>query len=510
MVSTSARKQAEARVGTLLDGKWTLDNLLGYGGSAAVYGATHRNGKRAAVKILHAHCAADPELVARFVREGYLANKINHPGVVSVLDDDKADDGTVYLVMELLEGSSLERHGRGIVSPLTITEALQVADDLLDILVGAHAIGLVHRDIKPANLFLTSEGQLKILDFGIARLSESFSEGVTQTGMLMGTPAYMPPEQARGRWQDVDARSDLWAVGVTLASLMTGKRPRTADTPAEELLAAMMQPMPSLATLLPDAPPRVIHIIDRASAFERQDRWQSAAEMQAAVREARRALHGSAPFAPSTNLRFAPELHPAPHASYGDGSSPPGTPHPDAPFYGSTMLTPPVSRQSIDPEPVPSLTTNRAMMSASGFPGSAAPPPRTSRAAIIGACVGLVAFVGVAIVGVTIARARNHPVAATSEPASASSAPSAPSASSAPSAPTVMPTPTTEAPSTSPSPLAGGADAPIAATGAPAALTSATAPSAGPSATAKKPGAPRAKPKPEGSVDPNSFFDNRF
>ena len=231
-MSSSARKQAEARVGSLLDGKWTLDNLLGYGGSAAVYGATHRNGKRAAIKILHAHCAADPELVARFVREGYLANKINHPGVVSVLDDDTSEDGSVYLVMELLEGRSFERHGRGIVAPLTVSEALQVAYDLLDILVSAHVIGLVHRDIKPANLFLTSEGQLKILDFGIARLSESFSEGVTQTGMLMGTPAYMPPEQARGRWQDVDARSDLWAVGVTLASLMTGKRPRTADTAA--------------------------------------------------------------------------------------------------------------------------------------------------------------------------------------------------------------------------------------------------------------------------------------
>ena len=484
MPSSSARKQAEARVGSLLDGKWTLDNLLGYGGSAAVYGATHRNGKRAAVKILHAHCAADPELVARFVREGYLANKINHPGVVSVLDDDKADDGSVYLVMELLEGRSFERHGRGIVSPLTVTEALQVADDLLDILVGAHAIGLVHRDIKPANLFLTSEGQLKILDFGIARLSESFSEGVTQTGMLMGTPAYMPPEQARGRWEDVDARSDLWAVGVTLASLMTGKRPRTAATAAEELLAAMMQPMPSLATLLPEAPPQVIHIIDRASAFERQDRWQSALEMQAAVREARRALGGPAPFAPSTTLRFAPELHPAPHASYGDGSSPPG------PFYGSTMLTPPVSRQSVDPEPVPSLTTNRAMMSASGFPGPVPSPKKTSAAAIIGASVGLVAFLGVVVVGIMVARARNHPVVAT-DPATSSAG----YASVTVSAP----------PATPPPPIADADATPVAASAASA------APSGGPSATAKKlPGGPRAKPKPEASADPNKFFDNRF
>ncbi len=497
-MSSSARKQAEARVGSLLDGKWTLDSLLGYGGSAAVYGATHRNGKRAAIKILHAHCAADPELVARFVREGYLANKINHPGVVSVLDDDTSEDGSVYLVMELLEGRSFERHGRGIVAPLSVAEALQVADDLLDILVSAHAIGLVHRDIKPANLFLTSRGELKILDFGIARLSESFSEGVTQTGMLMGTPAYMPPEQARGRWQDVDARSDLWAVGVTLASLMTGKRPRTADTAAEELLAAMMQPMPSLATLLPDAPPQVITIIDRASAFERQDRWQSAADMQAAVREARRALGGSAPFAPSTTLRFAPELHPAPQASYGDGSAPPGMPPSNiAPFYGSTMLTPPVSRMDALSEPVPSLTTNRAMMSASGFPVPIPPPRKTSRAPIFGAVAGLLALSGAALVGITVARARNHPVVAVGDPT-----PSAVVAASA-SRPATS-APTSEAPVAPPGAVDDAAPAPT--------NTVSSAPSASASATPKKvpTGSGRPRAKPEGSTDPSKFFDQRF
>ena len=271
-MSSTVRQQAEARVGTLLDGKWTLETFLGYGGSAAVYGASHRNGKRGAVKVLHAHCAADPDLVSRFLREGYLANKIAHPGVVSVLDDDRAPDGTTYLVMELLEGRSFERHGRGAAPPLTVPEALQVADDLLDVLVAAHATGLVHRDIKPANIFLTSNGQLKVLDFGIARLSEGTHEGATQTGMLMGTPAFMPPEQARGRWQEVDARSDIWAVGVTLSALLTGRRPRTADTPAEELLAAMTHPMPSLRTIMPDAPPELIAIIDRAYAFERADR----------------------------------------------------------------------------------------------------------------------------------------------------------------------------------------------------------------------------------------------
>jgi eukaryotic-like serine/threonine-protein kinase len=488
-VRSSARKQAEERVGTLLAGKWTLDSFLGYGGSAAVYAATHRNGKRAAIKILHAHCATDPDLVARFVREGYLANKIQHPGVVSVIDDDRASDGLVYIVMELLEGRSFERHGRGLDAPLSVTEALQVADDLLDILVAAHAIGLVHRDIKPANLFLTSTGQLKILDFGIARLSETFSEGVTQTGMLMGTPAYMPPEQARGRWQDVDARSDLWAVGVTLSSLMTGKRPRTADTAAEELLAAMMQPMPSLATLLPDAPPQVIAIIDRANAFERNDRWQSAAEMQAAVREARRALHGPAPFAPSTTLRFAPEIHPSPHASYGDGTPPPTGQQQQ--FFGSTMLTPPISRQPSmhEPELVPSLTTNRVMMSSTS-PGPM-PSPKVSRLAIFAGVAAFFTFLAVIVVGVTVARHR-PPAVATSEP------PATPPAA----ATGAVPVPAVTAPPT----VAVTAEDAAAPTPAPVA-------SSAPPDRKREPkkGNPRPKsPAGEGAADPNKFFDNRF
>ncbi len=497
---SSARQQAEARVGTLLDGKWTLDTFLGYGGSAAVYAGSHRNGKRAAIKILHAHCAADPELVARFVREGYLANKIKHPGIVSVLDDDTAADGNVYLVMELLEGRSFERHGRGIDKPLSVSEALQVADDLLDILVAAHAIGLVHRDIKPANLFLTSDGQLKILDFGIARLSETFSEGVTQTGMLMGTPAYMPPEQARGRWQDVDARSDLWAVGVTLSSLMTGKRPRTADTAAEELLAAMMQPMPSLVTLLPDAPPQVIALIDRACAFERNDRWQSAAEMQAAVRDVRHALQGPGPFVPSTTLRFAPEIHPSPHASYGDGTPPPtGAP---GPFYGGTMLTPHIPRQSMpsvhEPEPVPSLTTHRAMMS------SNAPHPMPARKvsplAILAAGIGVLAFIAMVVVGVTVARGRPHPVNASTDPAGSSSAIVAVPVGTV-AAPTAAPGPSVpDAPGT---PSQAGSDA-----ASPNTIASAQPTNPNPKRDPKK---PRVKPTaPEGSADPNKFFDQRF
>jgi eukaryotic-like serine/threonine-protein kinase len=273
-------------VGTLLDGKWHLDAMLGYGGSAAVYAGTHRNGKRGAVKILHPQCAADEQLRLRFLREGYVANKIGHPGSVSIIDDDVAEDGTVYLVMELLDGISLDRRGRGDIPPMSLQEVVRVVDDLLDVLAHAHAAGIVHRDIKPANLFVTTAGQLKVLDFGIARLAEPQLEGATQTGLMMGTPAFMPPEQARARWQDVDERSDVWSTGATMLSLLLGRRPRLADTANEELLLAMTEPLPRAHHLVRGLPPEIANVIDRAVAFQREDRWPNARAMQEALRAA--------------------------------------------------------------------------------------------------------------------------------------------------------------------------------------------------------------------------------
>src|SRR6185312_7505302 len=225
--------------------KWRLDLLLGVGGMAAVYAATHvNNGRRAAVKLLHTELGANTEVRTRFLREGYLANKVDHPGTVAILDDAVGEDGSVFLVMELLDGETVEdrRERTGV---LPAHEVLSLADRLLDVLAVAHGKGIVHRDIKPENVFLTRDGQVKVLDFGIARMRELQATRLTLTSAgAIGTPAFMPPEQARGRWDDVGPRSDLWAVGATMFTLVSGRLVHHAETVNELMLAAMTKRAP--------------------------------------------------------------------------------------------------------------------------------------------------------------------------------------------------------------------------------------------------------------------------
>jgi serine/threonine-protein kinase len=278
---------ARERLGRLLKDKWRLDDLLGIGGMAAVYAATHRNGKRAAIKVLHPTLAADGAVRARFLREGYVANKVAHPGAVSVLDDDVLEDGSAFLVMELLEGESLDSHAQKRGGSLPPEQVLDIAHRLLDVLEAAHAAGVVHRDLKPENVFLAPDGMVKVLDFGIARLRETNQAiKMTGTGVSMGTPSFMAPEQARGRWEQVDARTDLWAVGATMYALLTGRLVHEATTVNEVLLAAMTTPAPPLTTVMPTVSPRIAAVVDRALAFDKGDRWQSAAQMAEAIAQA--------------------------------------------------------------------------------------------------------------------------------------------------------------------------------------------------------------------------------
>lgn len=290
-MSDSHRKLAETRVGTELR-KWTIDHLIDVGGMAAVYAATHRNGNRVAVKVLHTQFSRDGEARDRFLREGYVANKVGHPGAVQVLDDDETEDGSAFLVMELLLGESLERRlerkGR-----LDAVEALWIADHTLAVLAAGHANGVIHRDIKPGNLFLTREGQVKVLDFGFARVRErAQSTGTTRDGIVIGTVSYMAPEQAQAKNDLIDGRVDVFSVGATLFTSLTGEVIHKGNTPIDRLMSAMKNPAPRLATVAPHLPQPLIALVDTALEYQRDRRFPSASAMQEAVRQAFVALTG--------------------------------------------------------------------------------------------------------------------------------------------------------------------------------------------------------------------------
>ena len=287
-VSEEVVQEVQSRLGSTIDGKWKLTRVLGIGGMAAVYAAVHRNQNRIAIKMLHEAHSRGVSMRARFLREGYVANTVEHAGAVRVFDDGIAD-GAAYLVMELLEGETLEdRHAR-MGGRLPAAEVLVLADQLLDVLAAAHDKGIVHRDIKPDNLFLTRAGQLKVLDFGIAHLKElQTPEGTTSTQTLMGTPSFMPPEQARARWAEVDGRSDIWATGATLYYLLSGHLVHEGETYADQLAQAVREPVRLLNTVDPNVPRVVAELVDRALAYAPADRWQSARNMQTAVRRAQK------------------------------------------------------------------------------------------------------------------------------------------------------------------------------------------------------------------------------
>ena len=290
------QREVEARVGRTLCGRYTLERLIGIGGMAAVYRGSHRNGNPVAIKVLHAELCASKEIRERFLREGYVANRVNHSGAVRVLDDDTSEDGIVFLVMELLEGETLEnmivRQG-GTLSPSVL---IPLVCQLLDVLAAAHAQGIVHRDIKPDNLFITHGHTLKVLDFGIARLADS-SRQATRTGRVMGTPVYMAPEQARGEAKLVDGQTDIWASGAVLFRALSGRFVYEAETPEMVMVQAATQASRPLRTLVPTADADVSEIVDRALAWKKDDRWKTAEAMATALRSARVAPSAMAPVA---------------------------------------------------------------------------------------------------------------------------------------------------------------------------------------------------------------------
>ncbi|WP_394838937.1 serine/threonine protein kinase [Pendulispora rubella] len=278
----SVSERALARVGTTVQGKYRIDRLLGIGGTAAVYAATHRNGHRVAIKFLLDHLLDDSDMYHLFSREAYVANRVGHPGAVQVLDDDEDIDGCVFLIMPLIEGETLRARWERSNKKLPLAEVGVLIADLLDVLATAHAKGVVHRDIKPENLFVNTAAQVRVLDFGIARRAGTEST-LTMTGRFIGTPAFMPPEQALGNRAGIGPHSDLWAVGATMFALLSGETVHLAEHSGAQLAAAATQHARSIAKVLPDLPPSIVQFIDKALQFEALDRWPSALCMREAL-----------------------------------------------------------------------------------------------------------------------------------------------------------------------------------------------------------------------------------
>jgi serine/threonine protein kinase len=284
---------------------------IGEGGMGAVYMARHPFiDRKVAIKVLRASLANDPAVVHRFFNEAKAANAIRHPNIIDILDVGLLPDGrTPYLMMEMLEGENVsQRLKRGV---MTADEAITVAMATTSAVTAAHAQGIIHRDLKPENLFLardphTGKELVKVLDFGIAKLrSTGSADGVrTQTGALMGTPPYMSPEQCRGISDEVDHRTDVYALGIILYEMLCGAPPFVGEGFGDVLVQHLTIPPQPPRARNPAVPAALERVILRALAKSTTERYQSMADLQAAL-EGREVPAAESAFVPTPSEKLA-------------------------------------------------------------------------------------------------------------------------------------------------------------------------------------------------------------
>ena len=283
------RDVAKTKLGRWLKDKWLLESIVGVGGMSVVFRARHRNGATVAVKMLDAALSQSELMRARFLREAWLVNRIVHPGVARVLDDDVDDeDGAVFFVMDLLPGIPLSRRYR--LRVLDEREVLEVAEQVLDALAAAHREGIIHRDVKPANILVDENGTVHLVDFGIARDTETGGVfTLTSTQRTFGTAGFMAPEQALGKAGRIGERTDLFSLGATMFTLFTGELLHEGETPQELLIATATKPARSVRKLRADASQDFVELVDRATQLDADLRWESAEAMLFEVRRMLRA-----------------------------------------------------------------------------------------------------------------------------------------------------------------------------------------------------------------------------
>jgi beta-lactam-binding protein with PASTA domain len=318
----------------LVGGRYEEGEPLGRGGMAEVRrGLDNRLGRSVAIKRLRVDLASDATFQARFRREAQSAASLNHPTIVSVYDTGEEPDPNgsgvtiPYIVMELVTGKTLRdliREGRKIMPE----RALEITSGVLEALDYSHRAGIVHRDIKPGNVMLTPQGQVKVMDFGIARAVADTSSTMTQTAAVIGTAQYLSPEQARG--ETVDARSDLYSTGCLLYELLTGRPPFVGESPVSVAYQHVReQPLPP-SSFDPDIPPEIDAVVLKALAKNREERYQSASEMRADIHRVLAGQQVTAPMAAVAETRAMAATTVAPTAAtqaYREGGNdvlPPG------------------------------------------------------------------------------------------------------------------------------------------------------------------------------------------
>ncbi|HEX3345522.1 MAG TPA: protein kinase, partial [Polyangiaceae bacterium] len=414
-------------IGSLVNGKYEILRLLGDGGMGSVYEGKHTVlGSRVAIKVLHPELARRTGLVERFLQEARVAAQIRSPHVVHVTDVDRTPEGDAYIVMDLLEGEPLsavmERQRR-----LPVPTACDYTLQILEALEAAHALGVIHRDLKPENVFVTFSGGkplLKLIDFGIAkaRRTDPQEKKLTVAGVVMGTAEYMAPEQARSA-DKVDARADLYAVGVMFYEMIAGARPVNGDDARIIALKVERGEIVPLVQAAPDAPRELAGLVHRAMAARPELRFASATEMRLVLDKAMTARRATgAPAGTGPVPSAAPSAAELPAAARPATAPIPGAPAPGPSASGheaspnteragplATAMTGPLNAMT---GPLPAMTGPLAAMApatpvyagvAMSPPPNPASRPRRGGAGRVAALIALPILLGAGIVMVLVA-----------------------------------------------------------------------------------------------------------
>ena len=418
------------------EGRYRLTGRLGRGGMAEVFAARDlRLGRTVAIKVLRPELAEDSTARIRFTREAHSVASLNHHAVVAVYDTGEeahAGETVPYIVMELVEGHTVRELLQGDEPP-PVDQALIITAGILEALAYSHRHGIVHRDIKPANVIITSTGAVKVMDFGIARALTGASSTMTQTGMVMGTPQYLSPEQALGK--AVDHRSDLYATGCMLYELLTLRPPFTGDTPLSVVYQHVQDPPVPPSQANSRVPASLDPLVLRSLAKEPDDRFQSADEFRAHLQHALRTMHqatGPTELLPSAGLGAAAAA--------------------SAPTMLTPALTPPMGTQAMPPNP------GSAVPPTYHDPYDTAGDEQPGRRRALFAVIAVLVAVAAIAVGVTLAMRGNGGTNTPPAPTSSAPAPTLttdqPTTEPTTESPTPTPTQTTAPPTFSPTPTA--------------------------------------------------------